>query len=136
MGTLASGGLRRIKGGDHGQQKHTETHQPSAQGLGREWPAVFVRILKPMAFPLCPASQLSSSSVQMNMWPLLRMRTLGSKIPMSEKTEEFDEGCSAIMTTCQAKCALCTEWPHHFLNDPAMQMIFDVPIAELKRQTV
>lgn len=37
---------------------------------------------------------------------------------------------------CQAKCALCTEQSHHFLNDPAVQITSDFPAAEAKTHEV
>lgn len=51
------------------------------------------------AFWSMPCFPGSSASVQTDMLPLLRMRTLGSKIPTLKKMEEFNEDCSAVMTT-------------------------------------
>lgn len=31
---------------------------------------------------------------------------------------------------------LSAEWPHHFRNDPAVQMISDLPVEDAKRHTI
>lgn len=76
--------------------------------LGGETGTVFIRVSVLSVFPSPPASQCSV------MFPLLKMGMLSSEIPTAEKTQEFDEGCGAIVTTYQrthlvAKPNVCSD---------------------------